>query len=67
MAGNRQGGLKAAKTNKQRYGTNFYERIEDRRQKEYGRRFREKPRAGKDCRQKRRQGKPKKEKSRPLI
>ena len=27
MAGNRQGGLKAAKTNKQRYGTNFYERI----------------------------------------
>lgn len=27
MAGNRQGGLKAAKTNKQRYGMNFYERI----------------------------------------
>jgi len=27
MAGNRKGGLKAAKTNKERYGANFYQRI----------------------------------------
>lgn len=27
MAGNRSGGLKAAKTNKKKYGANFYEKI----------------------------------------
>ena len=27
MAGNRKGGLSAAKTNKNRYGSDFYERI----------------------------------------
>ena len=27
MAGSRKGGLKAAKTNKARYGSNFYEKI----------------------------------------